>query len=331
MRSLAQAALAGLSLAVAAPSVQAGAEPFDVVASFSIIGDFAREVGGDRIRLTTLVGPNGDAHVYEPRPADAAAMTKARVVLVNGLQFEGFLDRLIEASGTTAAVVEVSKGAHILPVDGEAHDHHADEDKAADHHHDEASDEDGHAEKDHAGHDHGAYDPHAWQSVENAERYVKNIAEAFCLTDRDGCATYQENAAAYIGQLQTLDADIKTAIGELPQDKRTIITSHDAFGYFEHEYGLHFLAPKGLSTEADASAADIAALIRQVREERASAIFVENITNPRLAEQIAAETGLQLGGALYSDALSDKDGPAATYIDLMRHNLTTITSAIAGS
>jgi zinc/manganese transport system substrate-binding protein len=327
MRPLAQAVLAGFCLAIVAPTAQAGAEPLEVVASFSIIGDFAREVGGDRIRLTTLVGPNGDAHVYEPRPADAAVMTRARVVLVNGLRFEGFLDRLIEASGTTASVVEVSKGAHILPADSEAHEH----DEAEDHHHDETAHDDGKAEEEHAGHDHGAYDPHAWHAVDNAERYVKNIAEAFCLTDRDGCAFYQENAAAYIERLETLDAEIRTAIAALPQDKRTVITSHDAFGYFEHEYGLRFLAPKGLSTEADAAAANIAALIRQVREERASAIFVENITNPRLAEQIAAETGLQLGGALYSDALSDEDGPAATYIDLMRHNLTTITSAIAGS
>ncbi|MEP1514591.1 MAG: zinc ABC transporter substrate-binding protein [Nitratireductor sp.] len=320
MRSLAQAVLAGFSLAIVAPTAQAGAEPLEVVASFSIIGDFAREVGGDRIRLTTLVGPNGDAHVYEPRPADAAVMTRARVVLVNGLRFEGFLDRLIEASGTTASVVEVSKGAHILPADGEADDHH-----------EEAADKDGHVDEDHAGHDHGAYDPHAWHAVKNAERYVKNIAEVFCLTDRDGCAIYQENAAAYIARLETLDAEIKTAIAAIPEDRRTIITSHDAFGYFERESGLHFLAPKGLSTEADAAAANIAALIRQVREERAAAIFVENVTNPRLIEQIAAETGLQPGGSLYSDALSDEDGPAATYIDLMRHNLTTITSAISGS
>lgn len=328
MRPLTQAALAGLAFAVLAPTAQAGAEPLEVVASFSIIGDFAGAVGGDRIRLTTLVGPNGDAHVYEPRPADAAATARARVVLVNGLRFEGFLDRLIEASGTTATVVEVSKGAHILPADGKADDHHADEDKAEEHHHDGSGDDDGHA---HAGHDHGAYDPHAWQSVDNAERYIRNIAEAFCLTDRDGCAAYQENAAAYIEQLEELDAEIKSAIAGLAKDRRTIITSHDAFGYFEHEYGLHFLAPKGLSTEADASAADIAALIRQVREERAAAIFVENITNPRLVEQISAETGLKPGGALYSDALSDQDGPAATYLDMMRHNLTTITSAIAGS
>ncbi|MEP1777423.1 MAG: zinc ABC transporter substrate-binding protein, partial [Nitratireductor sp.] len=214
MRSLAQAVLAGFSLAIVAPTAQAGAEPLEVVASFSIIGDFAREVGGDRIRLTTLVGPNGDAHVYEPRPADAAVMTRARVVLVNGLRFEGFLDRLIEASGTTASVVEVSKGAHILPADGEADDHH-----------EEAADKDGHVDEDHAGHDHGAYDPHAWHAVKNAERYVKNIAEVFCLTDRDGCAIYQENAAAYIARLETLDAEIKTAIAAIPEDRRTIITS----------------------------------------------------------------------------------------------------------
>ncbi|CAG1014116.1 MAG: metal ABC transporter substrate-binding protein [Rhizobiaceae bacterium] len=290
------------------------ADGLKVVASFSIIGDFARNVGGDRVTITTLVGPGGDAHVYEPKPADAAAVSAADVVLVNGLQFEGFLQRLVEASGTKAPVVELTKGAEVLEVSAEEH---------------------GHAEGgEHAGEEgdsHGAFDPHAWQSVHNATVYVKNIAEAFCTADAAGCATYEANAAAYGEKLEALDAGIRSAVDGIPAEKRTIITSHDAFGYFEHEYGIRFLAPKGVSTESEASAADVAALIRQIREDRASAIFVESITNPRLVEQIASETGLQVGGALYSDALSAADGPAATYVDMMRHNIATIRGAILGS
>lgn len=278
-----------------------------VVASFSIIGDFARNVGGDRIQLTTLVGPDGDAHVYEPRPADASAMGQANVVLVNGLGFEGFLSRLVEASGTKATVVELTKGVEPLKMrDDGAHDHHHEE------------------------HHHGDYDPHAFQSIANAQIYVKNIADAFCAADAAGCATYRNNAAAYTDKLEATDAEVKAAIASIPEEKRVIITSHDSFGYFEQAYGLTFLAPEGISTEAEASAADVAKLIRQVKADKAAAILLENITNPRLVEQIANETGLKIGGTLYSDALSGPEGKAATYIDLMRHNVSTIKDAIIG-
>ncbi len=297
-----------------------------VVASFSIIADLANNVGGERIDLTTLVGPDGDAHVYEPRPQDAAATAAADIVLVNGLQLEGFLQRLVEASGTDAEIVELTRGADLLKT-SEAGNHH---------HHDHAAnghdDEDGHDEARHdAQHHHGEYDPHAWQSVPNAEIYVRNIAEAFCAADAEGCAVYKANADAYAARLDELDAEIRAAVEAIPQGRRTIITSHDAFGYFEHAYGIRFLAPEGVSTESEASAADVAALIRQVREDQASAVFVENVTNPRLIEQIANETGLEIGGHLYSDALSSDDGPAATYIDMMKHNIETIAGAISGS
>jgi zinc/manganese transport system substrate-binding protein len=291
----------------------ASAENIKVVASFSIIEDFAKNVGGDRIDLTTLVGPDGDAHVYEPRPADAAALSKADVVLSNGLQFEGFLQRLVEASGTKATIVELTKGGEVLKNEEDAHAHN--------HAHEEG----------HGHHHHGEYDPHAWQSVHNAEVYVKNIAEAFCAADAAGCDTYKANADAYQAKLEALNAEIKAAVASIPEDKRVIITSHDAFKYFEHEYGIKFLAPEGVSTESEASAADVAALIKQVREDKASAIFVENITNPRLIEQIASETNLKIGGSLYSDALSKADGPAATYIDMMKHNIATIKGAVQGS
>lgn len=306
----------------------ASADQLKVVASFSIIGDFAKNVGGDRIALTTLVGPNGDAHVYEPKPNDAVAMAKADVVLVNGLHFEGFLSRLIDASATKAAVVELTKG--VTPIDAK-HEDHSEEENHADHAGEE-SHADHAAEDDHgAGHDHGDVDPHAFQSIANAKVYVANIADAFCAADAAGCDTYKANAAAYTARLDDTEAKVKEAIEAIPADKRVIISSHDAFGYFESAYGIDFLAPEGISTEAEASAADVAALVRQVREDRASAIFVENIANSRLAEQIASETGLKVGGTLFSDALSAPDGPASTYIDMMLSNAATIKGAILGS
>lgn len=340
-RMLGLAVAAGVMSLFPAALATASAENLKVVASFSIIADFARNVGGDRAVITTLVGPNGDPHVYEPKPADAAAVGDADVVLVNGLQFEGFLQRLLEAGGTTAPVVELTSGGEVLRNDAEDHRHDGGEAAGAEHAHDTAEADHGHehdgshaheqGHHDHGHHHHGALDPHAWQSVHNAEVYVKNIADAFCAADAAGCETYRANAEAYGKRLQALDAEIRAAVAEVPEDKRTIITSHDAFGYFEHEYGLKFLAPEGVSTESEASAADVAALIRQVREDRASAIFVENITNPRLIEQIASETGITIGGELYSDALSDPNGPAPTYIDMMRHNVGTIKGAILGS
>lgn len=305
--------LSALALAAifSLPAMAVSAEPLNVVASFSIIGDFAKKVGGDRINLTTLVGPGGDAHVYEPKPTDAVAMKEAQVVLVNGLHFEGFLQRLTETSGTTASIVELTKNVETIPA---GHDHRNGETVDA---HSAGS------------HDHGETDPHAFQSVANAKVYVKNIAEAFCTADPAGCDAYTKNAAIYDGELTALDKQIKDGVAALPADKRTIITSHDAFGYFAHAYGLTFLAPEGIATDAEASAADVAALVTQVREDKAAAIFIENITNPKLIEQIAVETGVKVGGTLYSDALSDGP-PATTYVDLMRHNVATIKSAIEG-
>ncbi|CAH0123446.1 Putative metal ABC transporter substrate-binding protein Hpf [Agrobacterium fabrum] len=312
---------------------QASAAELKVVASFSIIADFAKNVGGDRVEITTLVGPDGDAHVYEPRPADAVAVSKADVVLVNGLEFEGFLKRLIDTSGTKAPVVELTKGVEPLKLsdepaghahpeaEEEGHDHKAEE---AGHKHETA----GAHDHDHEGHHHGEYDPHAWQSINNAEIYVKNIAGAFCEVDKAGCATYTANSEAYIAKLAALNKKVKTEIAAIPPEKRVIITSHDAFGYFEHAYGLNFLAPEGISTESEASAADVAKLVDQVKHDKASAIFVENITDKRLIDQIASETGLKVGGTLYSDALSTADGSAATYIDMINHNMKTITAAV---
>ena len=251
-------------------------------------------------------------------------MAKANVVLVNGLHFEGFLQRLVEASGTKATVVELTKGVTPLefkPEFAEEEEGHAGE--AGEGHEAAEAGEEHHHE--------GNIDPHAFQSIANAKIYVANIADAFCAADAAGCDGYKANAAAYTGELDALGDRGQGSDRLDPADKRMIITSHDAFGYFEHEYGLTFRAPEGISTEAEPSAADVARLIDQVRQEKAAAIFVENITNTRLIEQIASETGLKIGGTLYSDALSPADGPASTYIDLMKHNIATIKGAILGS
>ena len=301
-----------MSVITLSTALPAAAEPIKVVASFSVIGDFAKNVGGDRIALTTLVGPDGDAHVYEPRPADAAAMSGADVVLVNGLHFEGFLQRLVDASATKAAIVTLTKG--VTPIDFKPE--FADADAAEG-----------------AGTSGGktVTDPHAFQSIANAKIYVKNIADAFCAADSEGCDSYKANAAAYTIKLDALEGEVKAAIRSIPEAKRVVITSHDAFGYFEHAYGLTFLAPQGISTDSEPSAADVAKLVEQVKQDKAAAIFVENITNPRLIEQIAGETGIKVGGTLYSDALSGSDGPASSYIDMMHNNITQIKGAILGS
>lgn len=324
-----RASIAGAATLALLALPQANAQPLKVVATFSIISDFAANVGGSRIALTTLVGPDGDAHAYEPRPSDATAIRNADVVLVNGEHFEGFLQRLIQASGGSASVVELTKGAALLRAGDKAHDSH-------DHHehgHKHGHGDDEHHKHDHADphhHHHGDVDPHAWQSVRNARVYVNNIAEALCAADREGCPSYAANAKSYGEKLDALEQELKAAMAEIPSDRRTIITSHDAFAYLGHEYGMRFLAPQGTSTESDASAADVAALIRQIKEQKASAIFLENISNPRLIQQIANETGTKIGGRLYSDALSAANGPAATYIDMMRHNVNTIRDAALG-
>lgn len=315
------AAMAGIATAALLAGPQAHAQELQVVSTFSIISDFARNVGGERIKLTTLVPPNGDTHSYEPKPTDAVAMGQADVVLANGLHLEGFLDRLVQASGAKAPVIALTQGVELLRNTEEDHEH-ADHDHN-DHDHDHA---DEHAHH----HHHGEYDPHAWQSVANAQVYVNNIAQAFCAADAGGCPSYQANAKSYDEKLQALDAELKAMVTQIPASQRTIITSHDAFGYLGHEYGLQFLAPQGVSTGSDASAAGVASLIQQIKDQQASAIFIENISNPRLVQQIAQETGMKIGGELYSDALSTADGPASTYIDMMRHNVSTIRDAALG-
>lgn len=292
-------------LAALATSPAIAADRLPVIASFSILGDMVSRVGGDRIAVTTLVGPDGDAHVYEPTPDNVKAVAGAKLLVVNGLGFEGWMDRLAEASGYEGPVTVASNGVAARKM--------AEEEQR----------------EDHADHDHQGIDPHAWQDVANAVTYVKNIASGLDTADPEGKATYDANASAYIAELEALDAEARSAMAALPADRRKIITSHDAFGYFGAAYGLTLLAPEGVSTESEASAADVARIIRQIRQDAIPAIFVENIKDRRMIDQIAAETHAVVGGELYTDALSAKDGPAPTYVDMIRHNIGTLTEALA--
>jgi zinc/manganese transport system substrate-binding protein len=267
-----------------------------VLATFSILGDFVKNVGGDRVEVATLVGPNSDAHVYAPAPADAKKVADAKVVIVNGLGYEGWMSRLAKASGSKAPVVVASKGVKERKAPG--------------------------------GHGHGGADPHAWQSVANAKVYVANIRDALIAADPAGKAAYEANATAYLGKLDALDADVKAAVAAIPADRRKIISTHDAFGYFQQAYGVEFIAPQGVSTEAEPSARDVARIITQVKKQKIPAVFLENIADPRLMERIAHESGARIGGKLYSDALTDAKGDAPTYLDMMRHNIKQISTAL---
>ena len=285
-----------------APPPAAAAEPLRVVASFSVLADIASQVGGERVAVTSLVGPDGDAHVFQPSPADAKAVAAAQVLVLNGLGLEGWMTRLAAASGFKGVTATATAG--IKPLRTEA---------------------DGHA-----GHGHGTgdADPHAWQSLVNGKLYAANIRDAFVKADPEGRAAYEANATRYLAALDALDREAKAEIEAVPATRRRVITSHDAFAYFAKAYGIEFIAPQGVSTESEASARDVARIIRQVKAQRIPAVFVENISDRRLLDQIARETGARIGGTLYSDALSGPGGPAATYLDMIRHNVRTIVAAL---
>jgi zinc/manganese transport system substrate-binding protein len=297
----------GLATLALSPALQAQtATSIKAVASFSILADLVKQVGGDRVTVDVLVGPGSDAHVFQPTPSQARLVGQAQIVFSNGLGFEGWMNRLLNTASYKGRHVVASQG--IEPVKGKSDDH-------------------GHQH----GHSHGgAADPHAWQSVPNVITYVGNITKGLCVVDASGCAVYQRNAGAYIAQLKVLDADIKAAWAPIPLAQRKVITSHDAFGYYAKSYGVKFLAAQGVSTESEASAKGVAQLVRQIKKENIKALFVESISDPRLIAQIARETGAKPSGALYSDSLSAPTGEAGSYIAMMRLNTQSLTAAVRG-
>jgi len=315
----------GLALAVLL-GLSGGADAADkvkTVASFSILGDMVRQVGGDRVEVVTLVGPDGDAHVFSPTPADAKTLAGAEIFFVNGLGFEGWMERLEKSSGFPGKTVVASQGVKPLTMSEEEGHHHGEEAKDEHEHEDHAKGED---------HDDEAEevtDPHAWQDLANGKIYVANIRDGLIAADPDGKAIYEANAVTYLDAIAKEEEAVKQALAALPEARRKIITSHDAFGYFGAAYGLEIVAPEGVSTESEASAQDVAKIIRQIKAEKIPAVFLENVTDHRLLDQIARETGAKIGGTLYSDALSGPDGPAPTYLDMFRHNVGTLTAALS--
>ncbi|WP_275170988.1 metal ABC transporter solute-binding protein, Zn/Mn family [Bradyrhizobium sp. CSS354] len=267
------------------------AEQLKVVASFSILADFVRNVGDDRINLTTLVGADSDVHVYAPAPSDAKRVADAKLVIVNGLGLEGWLPRLVQSSGSKAQVITASAGIAPLKLGSAA-------------------------------------DPHGWQSVPNAKVYVTDIANALAAADPDDAEFFRAQAKAYLEKLETLDREVREAVAKIPPERRKVISTHDAFGYFAAEYGVQFIAPLGVSTETEPSARDIATIIGQIKAQKIPAVFLENISDDRLIRRIAAETGSKVGGTLISDGLTGEKGPAPTYIDMVRHNIKALTSAL---
>jgi zinc/manganese transport system substrate-binding protein len=279
-------------LALLSPTMAAHAQSrLNVVASFSILGDFVRNVGGDRVDVTTLVGPDGDVHVYTPAPSDAQKVAAARLVVINGLGVEGWLPRLLQASGSKAPIIAATKGIATLKLGSDA-------------------------------------DPHAWQSVENAKAYVANIRDALAAADAADADLFRANAQAYLAKLDALDGEVRQAMAQIAPARRKVISTHDAFGYFAAAYGIQFIAPLGVSTESEASARDIAGIITQIKTAKIPAVFLENISDPRLIRRISAETGARIGGTLYSDSLTGEKGDAPTYIDMVRHNIKVLTSAL---
>jgi zinc/manganese transport system substrate-binding protein len=286
------AALGTLAAALMAVIPLHAQEKINVVASFSILGDFTKNVGGDRVSVTTLVGPNSDVHVYMPAPADAKKIADAKLVIINGLGLEGWLPRLVQSSGSKAAIVTATNSIAPRKLGSDA-------------------------------------DPHAWQSVVNAKIYVADIRDALIAVDQAGAPAYRANADAYLAKLDALDREVREAVAQIPQAQRKVISTHDAFGYFAAAYGIAFIAPQGVSTESEPSARDIASIITQIRTGKIAAVFLENISDPRLMRRISAETGARIGGTLYSDSLTAENGEAPTYIDVVRHNIKALTSALA--
>lgn len=281
------------------------ADPLPVVASFSILGDLVRVVGGERVAVTTLVGPDEDAHVFQPKPSDAKALLAAKLVVTNGLGFEPWADKLLKSAGYKGQTLVAAQGLTARHME-DAKDHGT-----------------------HAGHAHAEQDPHAWQNPNHVVLYVRHIAAALSTVDAPGASAYQANARAYEKELLALDAWAKTQIASIPAAKRKVITSHDAFGYFAMHYGVTFLAPQGVNTDAEPSAKQVARLIQQIKREKIRAVFVENMSNPKLVAQLSKDAGVTLGATLYVDALSSANQPGATYLQMMRHNVTQLVAGMA--
>lgn len=301
------AAMLSLGLSGIAMRATAGRKPV-VVTSFSILADLARQVGGDGVEVHALVGADADAHGYAPTPSDARTVAGADLLVVNGLGFDPWANKLASATGFKGRLAVATRGVSTIRV-RKGHDH-------------------GHGHGHGHSHGHGGVDPHVWQDPLRVRTIVANLADDLAAVDPGGADGYRAQAGAFGRQLAELDAWILAEFAPIPKARRKIFTSHDAFGYFEARYAVDFRAPRGVNMDGEPSAADIARIVREIRREQARIVFLENVSSPRLIEQIARESGARMGGRLYTDALSKADGPAATYLDLMRHNVTRLRDAM---
>ncbi|MEY3739924.1 MAG: hypothetical protein RLZZ192_600 [Pseudomonadota bacterium] len=301
LRSLRVLFLITLTTLAASPAIS---QPLPVVASFSIIADLVRVVGGSHVEVTSLVGPNTDAHVFDPTPADAKRLANAKLVVTNGLGFEGWMERLIKSSGYRGPVIVASRGVKtIQEASGHSHQH-------------------GHS------HSHAA-DPHAWQNPVNVKQYVNNIRLALAAAKPEAADEFERRAASYSRELDALDQSIRDRLKTVPVAQRRIITSHDAFGYFAAAYNVRFYPLQGLSTGSEPSAADVVRIIDQIKKNKVSAIFIENISDSRVLERLTKESGARIGGTLYADALSEPGGAVDTYLKMITHNANAIVDSFA--
>ena len=273
----------------------AAATPLRVVASFSILADMVRQIGGSAVSVTTLVPVDGDAHEYQPKPSDLRALKGAGLVVLNGFDLEGWIERLVQTSGYSGPVIVATTGVSARRMEANGTPE---------------------------------IDPHAWQDPRRGAIYARNIAEGLAGADPANAATFRARGAEYIRQIEQTDAWIEDQLAGVPAAKRKILTSHDAFGYFGARYGIEFHGVQGLNTEAEPSAKEIAALVRRIRSENIRAVFVENMTSPKLALAVARETGAVVGPVIYSDALSKSDGPAGTYLAMFRYNVPLFAKAM---
>lgn len=250
-----------------------------------------KELGGEYVTVVNLVGRNSDAHMYQPKPSDAVAIASADLVVFNGLEFEGWIARLTKNSGYKKQQLVASEGVDAMTNGKEV-------------------------------------DPHAWQSFQNIRVYIQNITRTLRVLRPQYASEFTQRQQAYLSTLNELKKHLTAQFSKIPIDKRIVVTSHDAFGYLGREFNIRFLAPVGLSIEVEASAEDVATVINRIREQHVNALFIENMTNPRLLQRIAVETNVAIGGRLYSDALSEVDGPAGTYLKMMRHNVESLITAL---
>ena len=286
-------AVAPAALAAARPAP--AATPLPVVASFSILADMVRQIGGGLVAVTSLVPADGDAHEYQPKPSDLRALKAAKLVVLNGLGLEGWIERLIQSSGYAGPVVVASAGVTARRLDT---------------------------------HGTAQTDPHAWQDLTNGAIYARNIADGLVRAGPADAGIFHARANEYVGRIEQIDAWVQAQLDSIPEARRKILTSHDAFGYFGARYGVEFRGVQGIDTDAEPSAREIAALVRQIRAENIRAVFVENMTNPKLAQAVARETGAVVGPVVYSDALSPPGGPADTYLGMFRHNVPLFVRAM---